>query len=275
MGLWIHDKINLIEVHIRPDCVVDVAAADDRQRGRLEGGQFATLQHRALRHLGADHIDLYQIHWANPSVPLAETCRGLEELKSQGKIRAVGVCNFGLADMTTMADLMPVVTNQLPYSLLWRAIEFEIVPLLLRRNTGILAYSPILHGLLSGKYASADVVPVGIARTRHFANNRPKARHGEDGCEAETFAAIAEIGKVSARAGLSMAQAAIAWVLAQKGVSSVIAGVTKPEQIESNVRAVDITLPDDVVAELARVTETVKDKLGRNVDMWDSKSRIR
>ncbi len=229
----------------------------------------------SLARLRTDAVDLYQIHWANPLIPLEETCRALNDLLGQGKIRAAGVCNFGVKDLGLAAGFLPLATDQLPYGLLTRAIEYEILPLMRAKRMGAIVYSPLLHGLLTGKYKTADDVPDGIARTRHFSGKRPKTRHGEAGFEAETFQAIAAIRKIADRAGVSMAHCALAWVQSKPETVCTLFGATRPEQVADNLRAAEIRLPPDVVAELDRVTAGLKEKLGHNADLWDSPSRIR
>src|SRR5262249_34683546 len=92
----------------------------------------------SLRNLQTDYIDLYLIHWPNWSVPLPETVDALRQLKKQGKIREIGVCNFGVQDLTEMLSLCPIVTDQLPYNLLWRVIEREILPLAIAHQVGLM-----------------------------------------------------------------------------------------------------------------------------------------
>ncbi|MHB9046056.1 MAG: aldo/keto reductase, partial [Pirellulales bacterium] len=121
---------------------------------------------RSLRNLQTDRIDLYQIHWASHTVPLADTWAELLRRRDEGKVRAIGVCNFGAGDLAELLAIGRPVTDQLPYSLLTRAIEYEVLPRCRQRGVGVLCYSPLLLGLLSGKYADADSVPDGRARTR-------------------------------------------------------------------------------------------------------------
>ena len=188
---------------------------------------------RSLRRLNTDYIDLYQIHWASREVPIAETFAALEGLRSQGKVRAIGVCNFGVRDLSDFLAVGRCETNQLPYSLLWRGIEFEIRQKCQDNEVGILCYSPLAQGLLTGKFASADDVPEGRARTRYFSKDRPLARHGEDGFEEDTFAAIDQIRRICARIDVPMAEVALAWLLHQPGVTSVRAGAKAgPDQAE-------------------------------------------
>jgi aryl-alcohol dehydrogenase-like predicted oxidoreductase len=229
----------------------------------------------SLRRLQTDYIDLYQIHWPSRTIPLEETVPALEGLREQGKVRALGVSNFGVEDLAAYASVGRCETNQLPYSLLWRAVEHEIAPACADRNVGILCYSPLFQGLLAGKYGSPDEVPEGRARTRIFAGSRPLARHGEAGCEAETFEAIGRIRTICEEIGEPMANVALAWLLHRPGVVSVLAGARSPAQIAETARAGDLDLLPDVVKRLAEATEDVKHVLGPNPDMWQSNSRFR
>jgi aryl-alcohol dehydrogenase-like predicted oxidoreductase len=230
---------------------------------------------RSLQRLNSDYVDLYQIHWPNRSIPLAETMGALEELRTEGKVRAIGVCNFGVGDLDDLLAVGGCATNQLPYSLIWRAIEFAIRQKCTDNNIGILCYSPLVQGLLTGKFASADDVPEGRARTRHFSKDRAQTRHTEAGCEAETFAAIERIQRIGDKIDASMSRVALAWLLYQPGVTSVLAGARTPGQIHDNVQAAALELPPEIVEELTAATEEVKQKLGANPDMWATESRFR
>jgi myo-inositol catabolism protein IolS len=225
----------------------------------------------SLQRLQTDVIDLYQIHWPSREVPISETFPALEKLREQGKVRAIGVSNFGVGDLTDLLAIGHCQTDQLPYSLLWRAIEHEILPKCIEEDIGILCYSPLMQGLLTGKYASPDDVPEGRARSRHFSKDRPRVRHGESGCEAETFAAIERVRQVSVSAGESMAKVSVAWLLAQPGVSAVLAGARKPDQIRETAQAADLVLAPEVVARLTEATEEVKRLLGPSPDIWGGK----
>lgn len=230
---------------------------------------------QSLQYLQTDYIDLYLIHWPNWNVPLAETVSALEKLQRDGKIRAIGVCNFGVQDLTDILELNPIVTNQLPYNLLWRVIEREIMPVCQAHAVGLMCYSPLAQGLLTGRYSSADEVPPGIAQTRLYAGNRVEKGHGEAGCEAEVFAALAGIKALADDLGHSMAAVALAWVRQQPGVATILMGARTPEEVALNLPALDLVLSDEAVARLAELTEPVKAKLGNNPDMWMSKSRMR
>lgn len=241
----------------------------------LAAGDLIGACEQSLRNLQTDVIDLYQIHWPNWAVPLDETVGALETLQRQGKIRAIGVSNFGVQDLSAILELTDIVTNQMPFSLLWRVIEREVQPLCVEKGVGIVCYSPLAQGLLTGRYASADDVPDGLARTRLYAGSRPQSQHGEPGCEAEVFAALAEIGRIADGLGQPMAAVALAWVRQQAGVTSFLVGARKPEELAWNLPSLELDLSAEVVAELNRVTEPIKRALGSNPDPWMSPSRMR
>lgn len=229
----------------------------------------------SLRRLQTDCIDLLQIHWLGTGEQLEDVIAAMEQLRSAGKVRTLGVCNFG---PRTLARLRATgtgwITNQLPYNLLWRAIEFDIAPACMQDNLGILCYSPLLQGLLSGRFRTADEVPDGRTRTRHFRGDRPMSRHGGPGCEALTFATIDRLRELAAGLGQPLADVALAWLLYQPGVSSVVFGARTPEQIGANITASRLALDPAVLGELKRATEDLKLALGPSADLWAPQSRI-
>jgi len=243
----------------------------------LEAARVRESCEQSLVRLKTDRIDLLQVHWPNRNVPIEETVGALFRLREQGKVRAIGVSNFGIEDLDAALAVGRIETNQLPYSLLWRAIEFEIQPLCVKRDVGILCYSPLAQGLLTGKFASADDVPKDRARNRLFSKDRPHSRHDEAGCEQAAFAGIAELRKIAAELGQPMGQIALAWLLEQPGVTSVIAGARNPEQACQNVAAADIRLPAETIRRLSAATDAVRAAIGSNADMWQAgdEARIR
>jgi myo-inositol catabolism protein IolS len=230
---------------------------------------------RSLRYLQTDYIDLYQIHYPNHDIPLAETVGAFQRLKEQGKIRAIGVSNFGVLDLTEMLSLSECETDQLPYSLLWRVIENEIQPLCDQQGVGIICYSPLAQGLLTGRYRNADEVPEGLTQSRWYASSRPRAEHGEPGVETEVFEAVEQLRGLADEAGMSMATLALAWVKDQPAVTSFLVGARNPEELSWNLPVVGQTLSPDIAARAAAITDPVKAKLGSNPDMWVVPGRMR
>ena len=229
----------------------------------------------SLEKLRTDYIDLYQIHWPNHDVAVEDSMAALLKLKDSGKIRSIGVCNFGVRDLTDALDSSELVTNQLPYNLLWRPIEVEILPTCRQNNIGLICYSPLAQGLLTGRYATPDDVPDGLSRSRLFNHDRPLAVHGEDGCEDEAFTAIADVIAIAEELGEHPAKVALAWVRSQEGITSLLVGARSPEELDLNIPAFEFELPAGVAERLAEATEPVKAKLGPNADMWNGDNRMR
>lgn len=209
-------------------------------------------------------------------VPLEDTLAVLEECKAAGKIRHIGVCNFGVCDLKrALATGTHIVSNQICYNLLWRGIEDEVMPFCVAHNISILPWSPMGQGLLTGKVASADDVQPGRARSRLFSNKRPQQRHGEAGLEEETFCAIAKIRGVAEGLGQPMANVALAWAREQAGVASLLMGARTQAQLERNITSLALTLEPAVVAQLNEAGEEIKQKLGTNLDPYEGSETSR
>ncbi len=252
-----------------------VVLASKVRADRMRPEQVIENCEESLRRLQTDYLDLYQTHWTSPDTPLEESWGALLRLQEQGKIRHAGCCNLGIHDIQSVASIGKPVTNQLPYNLLWRAIEHEILPACREQGIGVLVYSPLMHGLLADKYRSASEVPDGRARSRHFTTQRPLARHGEPGCESETFAAIDAIREICSQLHRTMADVALAWVAGQPGVDCAIVGASSPEQLTQNLETLANPLEQEVVERLNQVTQSLSETLGANPDMWDGGQKAR
>ena len=230
---------------------------------------------RSLLRLKTDYVDLYQPHWPNPAIPIDATMEAMNRLVADGKVRSIGCCNFGVQDLNRGmgAGEGRIVSNQLPYSLLWRAIEKRIMPECARKEIAILAYSPLSNGLLSGKYRTAQDVPAGRTSTRLFSGKRPNSRHGEAGLESEAFGTIAAIREINERIDIPMPTLAIAWVLNRPNVSSVLVGARTPRQLEDLVQAAEVKLPAGIEAELTQATDALKERIGDNADLWEGREK--
>lgn len=230
----------------------------------------------SLKRLRTDYIDLYQIHWRKNVAPLAETFDAMAQLKRDGKVRSIGVCNFGPQDL---ADAWTVgaapVSDQVVYSLLSRGAEFALTALCEQKKLGLLCYSPLAQGLLTKRHVSADSMPRDRCRSRHFVGTRPNSRHGEPGCEPELFDAIAKVAGVADALGCTMSELSIAWLLHQPTVTSVLCGASSPEQVQANVKALDRKLSAEVLHQLDAATSQVKSHLGDNLDMWQGSGNSR
>jgi myo-inositol catabolism protein IolS len=228
----------------------------------------------SLAKLQTDYIDLYQVHWPVFLSDYKECFDELNRQQAKGRIRHYAVCNFGPQNLKDALEVgAKPISNQLSYSLLWRPIEYEVMPLCKENNIGILAYSPLQQGLLSGKYTQLEDVPEGRRRTRLFnAESTSLSKHGEAGAEKQMFDAISAVAAVCDKSNLEMPAAALSWCLEQQPVQAVIVGARNPQQIEKNAKIVKIQ--QDVLKELSEATQELKEIFGNNPDMWAKDSRI-
>jgi len=203
----------------------------------------------SLRRLGTDYIDLYQIHFPDAGTPIEETLRALDDLVRQGKVRYVGCSNFAgwqvveAAWTARTAGLAQFVSAQNFYNLLERNVERELVPACNAHGLGVLPYFPLASGLLTGKYQRGAAAPEGT---------RLSAPRFKGALSDKNFDKVEKLSAFAADAGHSLLELAIGWLASQPHVPSVIAGATKPEQVEANVRAASWKLS---AAELAKVNE--------------------
>ncbi len=207
----------------------------------------------SLRRLGVDAVDLYQLHAFDPWTPLEETLRTLDGFVRAGKIRYYGLSNFTgwqLTKAVHVAQALNVpgpVTLQPQYSLLVREIEWEIVPAALDAGVGLLCWSPLGGGWLSGKY-QRDVRPTGATRLGEDPGRGMEA-YDRRGTE-RTWKIIDVVRNIATGRGVSMAEVAVAWVTTRPGVTSTILGARTLEQLETNLRAADLQLNRQETAEL-------------------------
>ena len=209
----------------------------------------------SLRRLQTDHLDLYQAHRFDPSVPLEETMTAFADLVRQGKVLHLGVSEWTAEQITRGAELarelrVPLISNQPQYSMLWRVIEPQVVPASQREGLGQIVWSPIAQGVLTGKYLPGEQPPTGSRATDESGGATMISRWMRD----DVLRAVQELKPVAADLGLSMAQLAVAWVLQNDAVSAAIIGASRPEQVEDNVRAAGVRLEQDV---LDRVDEVL------------------
>ncbi|MFD2353558.1 aldo/keto reductase family protein [Nonomuraea ferruginea] len=211
--------------------------------------------HASLRRLQTDYVDLYQAHRFDYETPLEETLKTFGDLVRQGKVLYVGVSEWSapqIAEALKIADQMGfdrIVSNQPQYSMLWRVIEGEIVPLCEREGVGQIVWSPIAQGVLTGKYLPGQAPPEGSRATDQAGGAGMIARFMKD----DVLAKVQELKPIAADLGLSMAQLAVAWVLQNPNVSSAIVGASRPEQVRDNVKAAGVKLEAEVMKRIGDV----------------------
>jgi len=210
----------------------------------------------SLRRLGTDYVDLYQLHHPDPETPLDESLRALDDVVRAGKARYVGCSNFfayqvaralGRSEVLGLARFESV---QPRYNLLFRQIERELLPLCQEEGLGVIPYNPLAGGLLSGKHRRETDPTPGTRFTLGSAARRYQERYWHE----REFATVEALRPLAAAAGLSLAQLAVAWVLAQPAVTAPIVGASRPEQLDDVLAAADKGLDADLVARLDELT---------------------
>ncbi|MEW6364782.1 MAG: aldo/keto reductase [Acidobacteriota bacterium] len=211
---------------------------DDRRkiRGCLRATSVRAEAEASLRRLRVDVIDLYQIHWPNPDGEIEEGWAAIADLIREGKIRYAGVSNFSVDQVRRAQRIMPIASLQPPYSLLQRDIEREVLGFCAEYNIGVVAYSPIQKGLLSGTF------------TRERAMSLPQDDHRRkdpmflDPQLSANLALVERLREVAERRGVTVAQLAIAWVLRRPEVTAAIVGGRSPAQVAATLRSADLLL---------------------------------
>ncbi len=185
----------------------------------------------SLKRLGTDYIDLYQIHWPDSTTPIQESMEAVAKLIEQGKVRYAGVCNYDANQMAEAEKYISVVSDQVPYSMVNRGIETELVPYCLNHNKSILAYSPLERGLLTGKMRPGHQFAEGDHRkfVSFFTDENIK----------RTDELLQEIKPIADENGLTLSQLVLQWTLEQPGITIALVGARDSEQAKVNAKALD------------------------------------
>jgi aryl-alcohol dehydrogenase-like predicted oxidoreductase len=227
--------------------------SDSARPRDASSGYIMKAAEASLKRLRTDWIDLYQVHRPDPKTPIEETMRALDDLVKQGKVRATGCSNYSAAELANAQDaaareqLAAFATCQDEYSLLARGIEAKLIPEMRGRGMSLLPFFPLASGLLTGKYKRNAAAPKGtrLATSTH---------HSSDFLNARNWALVEKLEAVAVRTGHSMLELAFGWLLANPAIGSVIAGATRPEQIEQNIGAAARPPSPTVIAEIGAIT---------------------
>jgi voltage-dependent potassium channel beta subunit len=211
----------------------------------------------SLKRLGLDYIDLYYCHAFDYDTPLEETLRAMDDLVRQGKVLYIGISNWTAAQIAEALSIIDkyllhrIVANQPLYNMFAREIEKEIIPLCERNGIGQVVYSPLAQGVLAGKYKAVNDAPTG---------SRASDKHGSETVKSwlkdENLRKVERLHPIAEELGLTLAQLALAWTLRQPNVSSSIIGASTPEQVEDNVKASGVTIPDEVLAQIDEILQS-------------------
>ena len=232
----------------------------------LQYDQVIAACNRSLKNLNTDRIDLYQIHWPSGSwggrpVAIEETMRALNDLKAQGKIRAIGVSNFSRTQLEEATGFGRIDSFQPPYSLFWRHVEKDTMSYCQANNVTILAYSPMAQGILTGKFGAQHRFEKGDHRAGH--------RLFQPDMLARVQQALEHLRPIAERQGVTLAQLALAWVISHPGTCA-IAGARSAAQVTDNAAAARVDLTPDDLAEMDAISRTVTDHLDDNPVQWSS-----
>lgn len=207
----------------------------------------------SLKRLKTDHIDLYQQHRIDPNTPIEETLGALDALVKAGKVRAIGCSNMPADQLATAHaasrknNFAHYVTAQDQYSLVVRGLETDLAPEIEKEGMGVLPYFPLASGLLSGKYKKGEEIPAGTRFAR-------MGRFGDAYMTEENWKIVGDLTAFAEKRSHTILDLAFAWLLAHPWLSSVIAGATRPEQVEQNAKAASWKLTADEVAEVNRLS---------------------
>ena len=201
----------------------------------------------SLRRLGTDYIDLYQQHWPDSSTSVDETMEALEILKDQGKIRAGGVSNYSVNEMEKAEKYFKLSSNQVPYSMVNRGIEKELVPYCIATDKAIIAYSPLQRGVLTGKITSDYKFAEG--------DHRPTTPFFKELNLSRINAFLDKIIAIAEAKQATLAQLVLKWTLQQPGISCVLAGARNEKQVLENLKAAELNISDEEFAFIRKELE--------------------
>ncbi|GAA4460058.1 aldo/keto reductase [Nibrella saemangeumensis] len=192
---------------------------------------------QSLKRLGTDYIDLYQIHWPDKTTPISESMEAVQRLIEQGKVRYAGVCNYNGGQMREAEQTIKLVSNQVPYSMVRREIEQDVVPYCLEHNKAILAYSPLERGLLTGKIRPGHVFAEG--------DHRAAYRYFKEENIARTNAILDKIKPMADEKGVTLSQLVLRWTIERPGITIALVGARNAEQAIQNAEAIRVRLSSD------------------------------
>lgn len=199
----------------------------------------------SLRRLQTDYIDLYQIHWPNPEEQIEEAWEEMTRFVEEGKVRYIGVSNFSVEQMERVMRIHPIASLQPPYSLLDREIEQQILPFCKEHNIGVIVYSPLANGLLTGKWSKERLAQLPPDDWR-----RTKSPKFQEPLFSKILGFVEDLKAIAAEHGRPVSQLAIAWTLRREEVTAAIVGARRPDQIEETAPAGDWSLDLETLARI-------------------------
>lgn len=223
-------------------------------------GEFARQQfEKSVANLGVDVVDLYYIHWPKSDTDMRPVMEELEKLRSEGKLRHIGVSNFSVEHMQQVAEVGRIDAHQMCYNLLWRHPEAEIMPYCRENDIAIVTYSSIAQGILTGKFPRHPEFPEG--------DQRPNTLPFREDIWPHLYEAVEQLKPLAEQLNRPLTHLAIRWVLAQPDIASVLVGARREDQLNQNVAAMDGDIPNEVFEQMTAISDEAVAKIP--ADEWN------
>ena len=235
----------------------EVVVATKASHSHLQPDQLREALDNSLQRLGIDYMDLYQIHWPTSKTPVEVPLEEMMKLKDEGKIRAIGVSNFGIDLLERAVKVCQLDSHQPPFNVLWREIDAEVLPFCREHQVGIMSYSSIAQGMLVGKYR--DAPPDNIRESNILF---------QEALFEKSLAVADSVCEFAEKYGKTPAQVAINWVVNVEGIASAIVGAKRPDQIEDNVGALGWQLSAEDQERLSSEGMAVFSNVEEGATMW-------
>lgn len=225
----------------------------------------------SLKRLNTDYIDIMMVHWPERDEELLRANLGaLLKAQEKGIIREIGVSNFIVPALKIAREMgIKAIANEFCYNLMCRGIEREVLPYCREHKIGILAYMPLMQGILTGKYQNISEIPLVRRRTVHFSKmGNPNSSHGGPGADMEVEALLSGLKSLSKKTGLTPGTLSIAWLCHQEGLVSVIVGCRNIAQLRENLVSIEAKLSTELAEELNNLSQPILDKVGQFLDVY-------
>ncbi len=211
--------------------------------------------HSSLKRIGVEVIDLYHMHWPEPDEDVEEAWTEMAKLSQEGKVRYIGVSNFNLGQIERVRQIAPVASLQPPYSMLHREVEDELLDYCAQNDIGVVVYSPMQRGLLTGKFSQERLasLPLDDHRRKSFDFKEPQF--------SATLQLVDRLRPIAERSGRTLAQLAISWVLRRSEVTAAIVGARRPDQIKETVKAGDWKLTVEDIEQIEQLLKKRQEKI--------------
>jgi len=250
----------LKQTRIRPIIATKCGLLWDEKREKVNCLKSQSIReecHASLKRMGVEGIDLYQIHRPEPDSDIEQAWEEMARLQEQGKVKHIGVSNFSVTQLDRIRKIAPVASLQPPYSMLRREVEDELLGYCAENNIGVVAYSPMQRGLLTGKFSQERLA--GLPLDDH----RRRSPDFQEPQFTATLQLVDQLRPIAERNGRTLAQLAISWVLRRSEVTAAIVGARRPEQIAETAAASDWTLSQEDIEEIEQLLAERQEKINR------------